>query len=106
VPIHSIGATRGEMVECAELRETVAVLTAQCAQLDEGNRASQQYRQTQVQDILSKLQDFVSADENTSLDTAVERIVEQISKERAHFHERCEGLLEENVHLRKGSSIF
>ncbi|CAF3726526.1 unnamed protein product [Rotaria magnacalcarata] len=103
VPIHSIGATRGEMVECAELRETVAVLTAQCAQLDEGNRASQQYRQTQVQDILSKLQDFVSADENTSLDTAVERIVEQISKERAHFHERCEGLLEENVHLRKES---
>ncbi|CAF2108518.1 unnamed protein product, partial [Rotaria magnacalcarata] len=103
VPIHSRGATRAEIVECGELRETVALLTAQCAQLDEANRASQQYHQTQVQDILSKLQDFVSADENTSLDTAVERIVEQISKERAHFHERCEGLLEENVHLRKES---
>ncbi|CAF5207416.1 unnamed protein product, partial [Rotaria magnacalcarata] len=51
VPIHMSGA---EDAELGQLRETVALLTAQCAQLDEANRAWQQYHQTQVQDFRSK----------------------------------------------------
>ncbi|CAF3326714.1 unnamed protein product, partial [Rotaria socialis] len=103
VPIHRSGPSHTEMVECGQLRETVALLTAQCSQLDETNRASQQYHQTQVLDFLSKLQEFLSVDENTSLDAAVEQIVEQISKERSDFHERFERLEKESERLQTES---
>ncbi|CAF4696429.1 unnamed protein product, partial [Rotaria socialis] len=103
VPIHRSGPSHAEMVECGQLRETVALLTAQCSQLDEANRASQQYHQTQVLDFLSKLQEFLSVDENTSLDAAVEQIVEQISKERSDFHERFERLEKESERLQTES---
>ncbi|CAF4622746.1 unnamed protein product, partial [Rotaria socialis] len=103
VPIHRSGATRTEDAELGELRETVALLTAQCTQLDEANRAWQQYHQTQVQDFRSKLQDYLSVDENISLDFAAEQIIKQISKERSDFNERYNGLETLNADLRLGS---
>ncbi|CAF4573482.1 unnamed protein product, partial [Rotaria magnacalcarata] len=86
------GVSGAEDEELGQLRETVALLTAQCAQLDEANRAWQQYHQTQVQDFRSKLGDYLSLNENISLDYAAELIIEQISKEREAFNEKYETL--------------
>ncbi|CAF5046650.1 unnamed protein product, partial [Rotaria magnacalcarata] len=104
VPIHMSGA---EDAELGQLRETVALLTAQCAQLDEANRAWQQYHQTQVQDFRSKLRDYFSLNENISLDYAAELIIEQISKEREAFNEKYETLekVKENLELKSGTNL-
>jgi hypothetical protein len=90
------------MEECGELRETVALLTAQCAQLDEANRAWQQYHQTQVQDFQSKLKDYLPLDENASLNSSAAHIIEQILKAKEDFNETNEALREEIANIRLG----
>ncbi|CAF4477372.1 unnamed protein product, partial [Rotaria magnacalcarata] len=96
VPIHSIGATRAEMVECGELRETVAVLTAQCAQLDEANRAWQQYHQTQLDTFKSTLQEHLPMNDIFTLDQAAQQILNQIINERQDFNQQYEALEKQN----------
>ena len=71
-----------------ELRQNLAVLTAQCAQLDEANRAWQQYQQTQLENFRNKLQDYLSFDENISFDQIAQLIIDQIDKERKDFNEK------------------
>ncbi|CAF5011746.1 unnamed protein product, partial [Rotaria socialis] len=101
------GVNGTEDEELGQLRETVALLTAQCTQLDEANRAWQQYLQTQVQDFRSKLQDYLPVNENISLDYAAEQIIEQISKERQAFNEKYETLEKamENLQLESGTNL-
>ncbi|CAF5226082.1 unnamed protein product, partial [Rotaria magnacalcarata] len=78
-----------------------------CAQLDEANRAWQQYHQTQVQDFRCKLRDYFSLNENISLDYAAEHIIEQISKEREAFNGKYEALekVKENLELESTTNL-
>lgn len=89
--------------EVRQLRESVALLTTQCAQLGEANRAWQEYQQAQVEGFRSKLQDYVLIDENTSFENVPELIMEKISKERSELNERYQALEEENLNLRSGN---
>ncbi|CAF5085828.1 unnamed protein product, partial [Rotaria sp. Silwood1] len=92
--------------EIEQLRESVSFLTNQCAQLDEANRAWQQYQAAQLENFRSKVQDYLSFDENASFDIIAQEIVEQISKEREDFNEKYEAIEKANDKLRSGTSIF
>jgi hemerythrin-like domain-containing protein len=85
-----------------ELRQNLTVLTAQCAQLNEANRAWQQFQQAQLENFRNKLQDHLSLDENVSFDQAAQLIIDKISKERKDFNERYQTLETENDQLRSG----
>jgi hypothetical protein len=91
--------------ELQQLRESVARLTHQCAQLDEANRGWQQYQRTQSDNFRTKLHDYLLMDENTPLDQIAQQIVDQIAKEREDFNERFQAIEKENDDLRSGSSI-
>ncbi|CAF3634115.1 unnamed protein product, partial [Rotaria sordida] len=82
--------------ELQQLRDNVALLTTQCAQLNEANRAWQLYQEAQLQNFRSKLHDYLSFDENTSLDSIAQQIVEQLSKEREDFNEKYQTLEKAN----------
>jgi len=91
--------------ELQQLRESVARLTNQCAQLDEANRGWLQYHRTQSDNFRTKLHDYLPMDENTPLDQIAQQIVDQIAKEREDFNERFQAIEKENDDLRSGSSI-
>ncbi|CAF0778122.1 unnamed protein product [Rotaria sordida] len=100
IPTHMSGVTaEEERKDLEQLQETVAFLTTQCAQLDEANRAWQQYQEAQLQNFRSKLHDYFSIDENTSFDMIAQQIVEQISKEREDFNERYQAIEKADVLL-------
>ncbi|CAF4590242.1 unnamed protein product, partial [Rotaria sp. Silwood2] len=88
VPIH-IGDVNleEERKELEQLRETIILLTNQCAQLDEANRAWQLYHQTQLQDFRSKLHGYLSVDENASFDIVAQQIIQKLSKEQEDLNE-------------------
>lgn len=96
----------GDTDELEQLRATVAFLTTQCSQLDEANRAWQQYSHSQIEDFRSKLQDYVTSDNNMSLDSVAQQIIELISKEREEFKIKCETLEKELDNLRAGRVTF
>ncbi|CAF1375878.1 unnamed protein product, partial [Rotaria sordida] len=105
VPIHTSDAKIEEdRKELEQLRETVAFLTTQCTQLNEANDAWQQYQEAQLQNFRSKLHDYFSMDENTSLDIIAQQIVEQLSKEREDFNEKYQTLEKVNDILRSEST--
>ncbi|CAF4949422.1 unnamed protein product, partial [Rotaria sp. Silwood1] len=107
VPIHTnVMNVEEEGNEIEQLRESVSFLTNQCAQLDEANRAWQQYQAAQLENFRSKVQDYLSFDENASFDIIAQEIVEQISKEREDFNEKYEAIEKANDKLRSGTSIF
>ena len=74
----------------------VAILTAQRAQLDQANRAWQQYQQTQLDNFRSKLVDYLPIDEHTSFDEIAQQIVDQITEERKDFTKQYQEILQEN----------
>ena len=74
------------------MRENVAALTAQCAQLDEANRAWQLYHQTQLNNFQNKLHDYVPVDGNTSLDDIADQIIDQVASEREDAREKYQAL--------------
>ncbi|CAF5229739.1 unnamed protein product, partial [Rotaria magnacalcarata] len=80
----------GDVNECQQLREIVASLTVQCAQLGEANQAWQMYQHTQFQEFRNKLQDYLSVDDNASFDTVAQQIIDKISREREDFHNKYE----------------
>ena len=96
--------TEAEGEELQQLRESVIILTAQCAQLDEANRAWQQYHQTQLDSFRNKLVDQLPINENTSLDEIAQQIIDQINKEREESDERYAELKRVNDTLQSGSS--
>ena len=91
--------------EVRQLRESVTILTAQCAQLDEANRAWQQYHQTQLDSFRNKLVDQLSIDENTSLDEIAQQIIDQMNKEREDSKEPHQEIEKTNEALRSGSYL-
>ena len=84
VPLQASSSAGNEknVEEIEQLRENVASLTAQCAQLDEANRAWQSYQQTQADNFRFKLQEYVSIDEETPFDQIPELIIEELAKVR------------------------
>ncbi len=62
-------------------------MTTQCAQLDEANRAWQQFHQTQLDNFRNKLRDYLPLDDNISFDQVPQLIVNQIIKEREEFNQ-------------------
>ena len=91
--------------ELQQLRENVTLLTNQCAQLDQANRAWQQYQQTQLNNFQTKLHDYLPVDESTSFDEIAQQIADQITKEREEFIERYAELEKVNEDLRSGSLL-
>jgi hypothetical protein len=107
VPIHTSGINNErEAEELRQLRENIVSLTGQCAQLDEANRAWQQYQQTQFDNFRDKICDVLPIDENTSFDEIAQQITEQISKEREDFSERYAELEKTIDELRSGISLL
>ena len=66
--------------ELQQLRNNLSTLTAQCAQLDEANRAWEQYHQTQLENFRRQLQDWISFDENDNLEQIGQRIILQLDQ--------------------------
>jgi predicted negative regulator of RcsB-dependent stress response len=82
------------------LRDNLVSLTSQ---LDETNRAWQQYQQTQLDILRNQLQNCLSIDSNTSFDEIAQQIVAQVTEEREDFDERYGTLEKANADLRLGS---
>jgi hypothetical protein len=105
VPIHTSGYDNVEQQaeEVQQLRENIAALSAQCAQLDEANHAWRLYQQTQLDNFKTKLHDYLPLDENASFDDIAQQVVDQMTKEREDFIGRYRELEKVNDDLRSGS---
>jgi predicted RNase H-like nuclease (RuvC/YqgF family) len=57
-------------------------LTTQCAQLDEANRAWQQFHQTQLDSFRNKLQNSLPIDNSLSLDDIAQHIVTHLDQQQ------------------------
>jgi hypothetical protein len=66
--------------EIQQLRTNLSNLTAQCAQLDEANRAWQQFHENQLGIFRNKLQDWILLDENSTLEQIAQQIVIQLDQ--------------------------
>ena len=85
-----------------ELQEKITSLTAQCAQLDQTNRAWQSYQQAQLDNLRNKLMHHIPVDENMSLDEIAQQLVDHITKEQQDVDERFQEIERANDELRSG----
>ncbi len=91
--------------ELRQLREDVAALTTQCAQLDEANRAWQQYHQTQLDSFREKLQSSLSIENSLSLDDIAQYLVahlDQLRNEHQSLTQQLQASEKLNNDLRSG----
>ncbi len=86
-----------------QLQQHIATLTNQCAQLDEANRAWQQYQQTQLNNFTNIIHNYLPIDDNASLEHIAQQIVDQITTERQHLTEQCQTLEQINNDLQSGN---
>ena len=87
-----------------ELRQTNALLTMQNSQLDQANRAWQQFQLAQLDSFRNKLRDYFILEENTSFDQAAQLIIDLINQQREEFQHRYEALEKINEDLRSEST--
>ncbi|CAF4906078.1 unnamed protein product, partial [Rotaria socialis] len=76
-----------------ELRENLATLTTQAAQLDEANQAWQQYHRTQLDNFRNKLQPSLPIEIELSLDDIAQYIanyLDQMRDERENLREQLQ----------------
>lgn len=92
--------------ELGQLRETVALLTSQCAQLDEANRSWQQYQQTQLHDFQTKLHDYLPISEDASYDEIMQHIIQQLAKQKEESDQKYQQIDGTNGVLDSGNLIF
>ena len=90
--------------ELRQLRETNALLMTQCTQLDQANRAWQQYQLGQLDSFRNKLRDHLPLEENTTFDQAAQLTVDLIDGERRAFQQRLRELENTNEDLRSESA--
>lgn len=106
MPIHASSTNvHQEAEEVQQLRENVATLTAQCAQLDEANRAWQLYQQTQMNNFQNKLHDYVPVEESASLDEIADQIIHQLTSEREDSLQKSQALERANRSLQSEEDI-
>ncbi|CAF0830686.1 unnamed protein product [Adineta ricciae] len=78
--------------ELRRLRENISTLTAQCAQLDEANRAWPIYHHTQLQNFQNELQQILPLSENVPFDQLPPFIRQQIDQEKQHLQQLYDDL--------------
>lgn len=86
--------------ELRQLRENHARLITQCTQLDQANRAWQEFQLGQLDSFRNQLRDYLTIEENTSFDQAARLIIDLIDKERGEFQQRLTELEKTNEDLR------
>ncbi len=96
-PIDNVNQEREK--ELHQLRIDLAALTIQ---LDEANRAWQQYQPAQLHHLQNKLQDYLPLHDNISFEELSQMILDQIIKEREDFNQRYQALQKTNDDLRLG----
>jgi hypothetical protein len=69
-----------ETEEVRQLRTDLVSLTTQCAQLDEANRAWQQFHQNQLEIFRNKLQDWILFDDNSNLEQIAQQVIVQLDQ--------------------------
>lgn len=81
-PVRSISSSRPdfEREELEQLRINLSTLTAQNAQLEEANHAWQQYHQNQLEQFRHLLENWISFDENFTLEQIAPQIINQFEK--------------------------
>ncbi len=92
-----------EAEELRQIRENFAFLTSQYAQLNEANRAWQEFHQSQLGNFREKVQDCIQIGDDFSFDQIAQEIVDQITKERTDFNERHQALEKVNNDLQSGN---
>ncbi len=92
--------------ELQQLRENLTALTNQCAQLDQVNRAWQQFQQIQLESFRNTIHDYLPVDENLSLEQTAQRIVNQVTKEREDFTQQYYALEKVIDDLRSGNPFI
>ncbi|CAF3671069.1 unnamed protein product [Adineta steineri] len=90
--------------EIQQLKDNIALLTTQHAQLDEANRAWQLYHQTQLNDFRNIVRDHVTTDDSSTLDQLAQQIIDQIIKEKQDFSQQYQTLQQQNEDLRSESA--
>ncbi len=83
-------------------------MTAQCAQLDEANRAWQLYHQTELDKFRDKLQNNLPIENNLSLDDIAEHIsahLDQLQNQRASLVQQLQTSEKLIKDIRSGKSI-
>ncbi|CAF4599263.1 unnamed protein product, partial [Rotaria socialis] len=83
--------------EIRQLRENLVLLTSQ---LDETNRAAQQYQQTQLNILRNQFQHCLSIDFDNSFDVIAQQIADHVTREREDFNEKYQTLEKQNEDLR------
>ena len=102
--IHNLDHVRDE--EMRQLRADLAAASTHCSQLEEANRAWQQYQHDQVEAFRRRLQPEVPAleqTENASLDSMAQQILNQLNElhvERGNLRRQM-NFLEEEVQAQK-----
>ena len=94
--MHTVPTSNDQQAEeMQQLRANLAALTAQCAQLDEANRAWQHFHQTQLDSFRNKLQECLFLDANASLDQLAQVIVDEMTNERDSLGQQLQALKEQ-----------
>jgi predicted PurR-regulated permease PerM len=84
-------------------------LITQCAQLDEANRAWQQFHQTQLENFREKLRNSFPIDNSVSFDNIAQQMVvhlDQVQNERESLVQQLQNYEKLNKDLRTGSRLF
>lgn len=95
--------------ELHHLREDLAALTTQCGQLDEANRAWQQYHQTQLDSFRDRLQNSLPIENNLSLDDIAQNIVAHLDQQQNEYENLMQQLQNSEKHnhdLRSGNRFL
>jgi hypothetical protein len=95
-----------ESEELRQLRDNLAILTSEYAQLNEANRAWQDFHQSQLDNFRKKVQDYIQIDDDFSFDQIAQQIVDQITKEREDFIEQYQALEKANNDLQSGNFFY
>ncbi|CAF4043397.1 unnamed protein product, partial [Rotaria sordida] len=82
IPLNIIPHVQSSNViqEIQQLKNNLATLTIQCTELDEANRAWQQYYQNQIELFHDKLQDWIPLDMNLTLEQIIHQIVSYLNQ--------------------------
>lgn len=91
--------------ELKQLREKLAQVNSQIAELGETARTSQESHQSQLDNFRNKLKEYVEFDDDFPLNEMADRIADQITQEREAFVERYEFLEKANEGLHEGTNL-
>lgn len=92
--------------EIQQLQTNISLLTTQCSQLDEANRACQQFHQNQLELLCQKLQDHITLNTDFTLEQIANEMLNQLSSYQQNesvLHQNLEELNKKLVDVQKQS---